>query len=112
MLEPKTKRDLSKRLHILQGQLRAIEQMLNEAHDPRDVFIQMKAVERGMHTAIHDVLEDNLKHQLAERLSTRLASCPGNCGDAERLQMIRREFAQFDLKDVIVSLEWLTPSSH
>lgn len=107
MLTLREKKTILKRLHYLQGQLKGIERMIEEDRPIQEVSNQLKAVEQGVHATIYDVLEDQLKMHLAEVLSVRLAACPGNCGDAERLQWTKQQFATLDLKGVIESLSWL-----
>lgn len=109
MLNQHEKKAVLKRLHTIQGQLNGIEKMIDEGRSVQDIFNQLKAVEKGVHSTIYDVLEDQLKMHLAEVLSVRLAACPGNCSDVERLQFTRREFANLDLKAIIESLSWLAP---
>lgn len=111
MFSLKEKKAILKRLHYLQGQLAGIERMVEGGRGAQEVFDQLKAVERGVHTTIHDVLENQLKMRLAEILSERLAACPGNCSDAERLQYTKKQFVQFDLKGVLESLSWLSPEN-
>ncbi|MBI3004462.1 MAG: metal-sensitive transcriptional regulator [Ignavibacteriales bacterium] len=109
MLNQHEKKAVLKRLHTIQGQLDGIEKMIDEDRSVQEIFNQLKAVEKGVHSTIYDVLEDQLKMHLAEVLSVRLAACPGNCSDAERLQYTKKQFAELDLKGVIQSLSWLAP---
>lgn len=110
MLSSKEKKIVLKRLHYVMGQLQGIEKMIEKDRPLQDLFMQLKAVERSIHSTTYDVFEDQLKMQLAEVLSARLAECPGNCNDAERLQYTKQQFAQLDLKSVIESLSWLAPT--
>lgn len=111
MLPHLEKKTILKRLHYVQGQLRGIEKMIEEDRPLKDIFIQLKAAEEGVHKSVYEVFEEQLKKHLAEVLSQRLAACPGNCSDAERLRFTREQFAQLDLKGVIESLTWLTPKN-
>ena len=109
MLEPTAKKDLLNRLRRISGQMRGLEQLIETDRDVGELVRQLKAVEKAVHAALYDALDNHLRLKVAEQLSTRLAACPGDCSDAERLQLIRREFAQLDLKGVLASLEWLSP---
>lgn len=110
VISPKEMKDIVKRLHHIKGQLGGIEKMLEDGRPVKDVYGQLKAVEQALHQAIYVVLDDQLKKQFAEILAQRLAVCPGDCDDAERLQLLRREFAKLDLKKLIDELTWLTNS--
>ena len=107
MFTQKDKRTILKRLHYVQGQLQGVEKMIGNDRPAEHVYIQLKAVEQGIHRVIHVVFEEQLKKHLAEVLSSRLAACPGNCSDAERLQFTKKQFDKLDLKEVIKSLSWL-----
>jgi len=107
MLNQHEKKAVLKRLHIIQGQLDGIEKMIDEDRSVQEIFNQLKAVEKGVHSTIYDVLEDQLKMHLAEVLSVRLAACPGNCSDAERLQYTKKQFSELDFKQIIQSIDWL-----
>lgn len=109
-IRPKEKKELVKRLHFVRGQLGGIEKMLDDERPVKDVYAQLKAVERGIHQAIYGVLDDQLKKHFAEVLAERLALCPGDCDDAERLQFLKIEFAKLDLNELIDELAWLRNS--
>jgi len=106
----KEKKEIVKRLHYIQGQLGGVEKMINNDRPAKDVYGQLKAVEQALHQAIYLVFDGQLKRHFAEVLAERLAVCPGNCGDAERLQFLRHEFSKLDLKELIDELAWLRNS--
>jgi len=99
-----------KRLHYVKGQLGGIEKMLESDKSVKEIYTQLKAVEKGLHQAIYGVLDDQMKKHFAEVLVERLALCPGDCDDAERLQFLKREFSRLDLNDLIDELAWLRNS--
>ncbi len=107
MLNTREKKEILKRLHFIIGQLHGIEDMIENNRQLNDIYIQLRAVEKGVNKAIYVVFEEQLKKHLAEVLSKRLAECPGDCSDAERLRYTREQFAKLDLKEVIESIEWL-----
>ena len=109
-ISQKEKREIVKRLHHIKGQLGGIEKMLDDDRSVKEVYAQLKAVEKGLHQAIYVVLDDQLKKHFAEVLAERLALCPGDCDDAERLQFLKHEFAKLNLKELIDELAWLRNS--
>lgn len=109
-ISQKEKREIVKRLHYIKGQLGGIEKMLDDDRPVKEVYAQLKAVEKALHQAIYVVLDDQLKKHFAEVLAERLALCPGDCDDAERLQFLRNEFAKLNLKELIDELAWLRNS--
>ena len=104
------KREITKRIHHIQGQLGGIEKMIRGDRPVKDIYVQMKAVEGALHQAIYSVLDNQLKNHFAEVLAERLALCPGDCGDAERLEFLRHEFSKLGLKELIDELAWLRNS--
>jgi DNA-binding FrmR family transcriptional regulator len=110
MISTKEKKEIVKRLHHIKGQLGGIEKMLDDDRPVQEIFMQLKAVEQALHQAIYVVLDDQIKKHFAEVLSKRLAECPGDCGDAGRLQFLRHEFAKLDLKDLLHEFNWLNNS--
>ena len=109
-ISPKEKREIIKRLHYIKGQISGIEKMMVDNRAVKDVYGQLKAVEKALHQAIYVVLDDQLKKHFAEVLAERLAVCPGDCDDAERLQFLEHEFSKLDLKNLIDELAWLRNS--
>ena len=107
---PREKKEFLKRLHYIKGQLDGIEKMMENGREMGDIFGQLKAVEKGLHQAIYGVLDGQLKKQFAELLSERLTLCPGDCDDAERLQVLKRDFPKFELKDLVKEYGWLSNS--
>lgn len=104
------KKEVVKRLHHIKGQISGIEKMLTGDRPVKEIYTQLKAVERALHQAIYGVLNDQLKKHFAEVLAERLALCPGDCDDAERLQFLKSEFAKLDLRELIDELAWLRNS--
>jgi DNA-binding FrmR family transcriptional regulator len=104
------KREIIKRLHHIQGQLGGVEKMISEERPVKEIYAQLKAVEKSMHQTIYGVLDDQLKQHFASVLSERLALCPGDCDDAERLQFLKGEFPNLEIKDIIDELAWLRNS--
>ena len=104
------KKEIVKRLHHIKGQLGGVEKMLVDDRPVKEVYAQLKAVEKALHQAIYSVWDDQLKKHFAEVLAERLALCPGDCDDAERLQFLKIEFAKFNLKELVDELAWLRNS--
>lgn len=109
-ISKRAKKEIVKRLHYIKGQLEGIEKMLNEDRAVKEVYTQIKAVEKALQKAIYGVFDDQLKKHFAEVLAERLSLCPGDCDDAERLQFLKNEFGKLNLKELIDELAWLRNS--
>lgn len=110
-LNPTEKKAVLKRLHRLKGQIAGVERMLESGRPIAEIFQQLKAVESALHQAIYVVLDEQLKKHLAEALVRGLEACPGECDDCDRLNILKREFSKFDLKDVIKLLRQIDSSA-
>lgn len=55
------KKALSKRLNIIEGQIRGINQMIAEDRYCDDVLVQIAAVEKSLQTLGNSILENHLK---------------------------------------------------
>ena len=55
------KKELSKRLNIIEGQIRGINQMITEDRYCDDVLIQIAAVNSALKSLGNNILEDHLK---------------------------------------------------
>lgn len=110
IINQKEIKEFIKRLHFIKGQIEGIEKMMNDGREVKEVFDQLKAIEQGLHKAIYDVLDDQLKKQFAGLLAERLALCPGDCDDAGRLQLLKREFPKLEPQDLVKEYGWLSNS--
>lgn len=111
ILNATEKKDVLKRLHHIKGHLAGVEKMLERERPIAEIFQQLKAVESALHQAIYVVLDEQLKKRLAEALVRGLEACPGECDDCDRLNILKREFSKFDLKDVIELLTQIDGSA-
>jgi DNA-binding FrmR family transcriptional regulator len=110
-LNPTEKKAVLKRLHYIKGHLAGVEKMLESDRPIAAIFQQLKAIESALHQAIYVVLDEQLKKHLAEALVRGLEACPGECDDCDRLNILKREFSKFDLKDVIELLRQIDDSA-
>src|SRR5512145_231326 len=104
------KKAVLKRLRHIKGHLAGVEKMLENDRPIAAIFQQLKAIESALHQAIYVVLDEQLKKHLAEALVRGIDACPGECDDCDRLNILKREFSKFDLKDVIELLRQIDGS--
>ena len=110
-LNPTEKKAVLKRLHHIKGHLAGVEKMLESDRPIAEIFQQLKALESALHQAIYVVLDEQLKKQLAAALVAGLEACPGKCEDCDRLNILKREFSKFDLKEIIELLRQMDGSA-
>ena len=94
-------RDLSKdiktRLQSINGQLSGLIKMLDEDTDPEKILIQFKAAQKGLDKAHFLLLDEVYRKALAIKISETIDACPGNCGNEDRIEFIRKRFPDLEL---------------
>ncbi|MBX6361778.1 MAG: metal-sensing transcriptional repressor [Acidobacterium ailaaui] len=92
MLPKDLTKDLKDRLNSIKGQVEGIIKMLDESDDPDQLLNQFKAVNKGFEKAQYLLLDEVFRKTLAMKISKALEACPGNCGQEERIEIIRNQF--------------------
>lgn len=93
-------RDLKSRLKSISGQVDGIVRMLDEDKSPADILLQFKAADSALKKAHHLLLDEVYRKTLAIQLVQALNSCPGNCGNEEKIETIRQKFPDLDLEEL------------
>ncbi|EAR16205.1 MULTISPECIES: metal-sensitive transcriptional regulator [Robiginitalea] len=97
-------RDLSKdiktRLQSINGQLSGLMKMLDEDTDPEKILIQFKAAQKGLDKAHFLLLDETYRKALAIKISETLEACPGDCGNEDRIEFIRKQFPDLELESL------------
>jgi DNA-binding FrmR family transcriptional regulator len=104
VLTSNEKKVVLKRVRYLKGQINGVERMLENDRTIVEIIQQLKAVESALHQALYVVLDEQLKKQLATALVNALEACPGECAYCDRLNLLKRKFANFSLQDVVDTL--------
>ena len=93
-------RDIKTRLRSIEGQIRGIINMLDENKNPNEVLIQFKAVQKALDKTHYLLLDEVYRKALAIKIVETVNACPGNCGNEERIEYIRRQFPELELDDI------------
>ena len=93
-------RDIKTRLRSIEGQVRGIINMLDEDKNPEQVLIQFKAVQKALDKTHYLLLDEVYRKALAIKIVETVNACPGNCGNEERIEYIRRQFPELELDDI------------
>ena len=97
-------RDLTKalkdRLNSIKGQVEGVIKMLDESDDPDQILNQFKAVNKGFEKAQHLLLDEVFRKTLAMKIAEALETCPGNCGQEEKIAIIRNQFPDLGLYEL------------
>mgnify|MGYP004450382447 FL=1 len=94
-------RDLSKdiktRLQSINGQINGLINMLDEDTDPDKILIQFKAAQKGQDKAYFLLMDVNYRTEWAIKISETVEACPGDCGNEDRIEFIRKQFPDLEL---------------
>ena len=88
------------RLKSIEGQIRGIIHMLEEAKDPEQILNQFKAAQKGLDKAHYLLLDEAYRKALAIKIAQVVDSCPGNCGNEDKIEHIHRQFPYLKLDEL------------
>ncbi|GAA0564350.1 metal-sensitive transcriptional regulator [Chitinophaga japonensis] len=92
MLPKELTGDLTKRLSTIKGQIEGIINMLQEGKDPDQILNQFKAADQGLQKAHFLLLDEVFRKSLALKLVKVMNACPGNCPDAQKIEILKEQF--------------------
>lgn len=102
-------RDLSKdiktRLQSINGQINGLIKMLEGDIDPDKILMQFKAAQKGLDKAYFLLLDETYRKALAIKISETLDACPGDCGNEDRIEFIRKRFPDLELDTLTTKMK-------
>ncbi len=97
--------DIKNRLKTLSGQLNGIVKMLDEGKDVEQINIQFKSIGKGVQKAHFLLLDEVYRKALAIGIVNAVDSCPGNCGNEDKIEYLKKEFPNLALADLTEKLK-------
>jgi len=82
------------------GQLNYILKKVDDEQQTENVLLQLKAVQATLSKTTFELLDDTYRKALAEKISSAYQNCPGNCGNEEIIERLRKLFPDFALEEV------------
>ena len=79
--------------------------MLDEETDPDKVLVQFKASQKGLDKAYFLLLDETYRKALAIKISETVEACPGNCGNEDRIEFIRKRFPDLELDTLTAQMK-------
>ena len=79
--------------------------MLDEGKDPEQINIQFKSIDKGIQKAHYLLLDEVYRKALAIGIVNAVDSCPGNCGNEDKIDYLKREFPNLELSDLTDKLK-------
>lgn len=101
-------RDIINRIKSTEGQMRGLSTMLENDNDPEKVLIQFKAVQKAFDKAHFLLLDEVYRKTLAINIVEALDACPGNCGNEERIEFMRKNFPNLKMDDLSRKMNEIT----
>lgn len=98
-------KDIKIRLQSIRGQMDGLIKMLDEDKDPEKILVQFKAAKNGLDKAHFLLLDETYRKALAIKISETVEACPGNCGNEERIEFIRRQFPDLELDNLTTKMK-------
>lgn len=89
--------DIKTRLRSISGQVNGLVKLLDKNGDPENILVQFKAVEKALDKAHYLLLDETYRKTLAIKISETVEACPGDCGNEERIEFIRKQFPDLKL---------------
>ncbi|MCJ8163269.1 metal-sensitive transcriptional regulator [Pontibacter sp. E15-1] len=107
MLPKDLTRDIKNRLKSISGQVDGITRMLDEDKSPKAILLQLKSVESALQKAHHLLLDEVYRKTLAIQIVNARNSCPGDCGNEDKIEALRRQFPDLKLEELTLKMEEL-----
>lgn len=108
MLPSDLTQDIIHRLTTIRGQVDGIIKMVDNNTDPEKIITQFKAADSGLETAYQLLLDEVYRKALAMKIVEVADACPGNCGNEEKIEFIKKEFPRFKLDEILKKLKEIT----
>jgi len=100
MLPRELTKDIITRLQSIRGQIDGLAKMLQEGQDPEKIIIQFKASRKGLDKAHHLLLDEVYRKALALKIVETVEACPGNCGNEDKIEFLRRQFPLLEQEEL------------
>jgi DNA-binding FrmR family transcriptional regulator len=97
--------DIKTRLKTLSGQINGIVKMLDDGKDPEQINIQFKSIDKGIQKAHFLLLDEAYRKALAIGIVNAVDSCPGDCGNENKIAYLKKEFPNITLDDLTEKLK-------
>lgn len=103
-MNSKQKKELTKRIKYVSGQLAAISKMIAEGENSSDIFVQLRSVEAAFRKSIVETFDREHRLELAERIVGELENCPGSCQYCDLVETLKKDFPKLTLTQVLDGL--------
>lgn len=100
MLPKDLTKDIKTRLQTIKGQVDGLIKMLDEGQEPEEILRQFRAAQKGLDKAQYLLMDEVYRKALALKIVETLEACPGDCGNEDKIEFLRRQFPELKLEDL------------
>lgn len=100
MLQKDLIREVKFRLNTIKGQLDGIIKMLDQDKDPEQILLQFKAGKQALASTELLLLDETFRKSLAVKLAETMEACPGNCGQEDAIERLKKQFPDLALNEL------------
>lgn len=108
MLPVEITKDVINRLKSIGGQTEGLVRMLEKDEDPEKILTQFKAVQSAMDKTYYLLLDEVYRKVLAIKIVEAINACPGNCGNEDKIELIRQQFPDFTPDELTAKMKEIT----
>jgi len=108
MIPKDLSRDIKTRLQTIEGQIGGLIKMLKEDSEPEKILLQFKAAQKALDKAFFLLQDETYRKALAIKISETVEACPGNCGNEDRIEIMRKQFPDLELDTLSSQMKEIT----
>ena len=82
-----------------------LSKIIQDRIDPEQINTQFKSIDKGIQKAHYLLLDEVYRKALAIGIVKAVDSCPGNCGNEDKIEYLKREFPNLELSDLTDKLK-------
>lgn len=94
MISSDLTRNIKTSLKTVEGQLRYILRQIDQEHEAANILLQLKASQALLNKITFELLDETYRKALAENIASAYRNCPGNCGNEEVIEKLRKMFPE------------------
>lgn len=100
MISSDLTKDIKNYVKTAAGQLNYILKQVDNEQEATNILLQFKAIQALLTKAIFELLDETYRKAMAEKISSAYQNCPGNCGNEETIERLRKLFPNLVLEEV------------
>jgi CsoR family transcriptional regulator, copper-sensing transcriptional repressor len=104
MINPELTQNFKSGIKTIIGQLGYILNQVDDEQKAENILLQLKAVKAALNKNTLAILDETYRKVLAEKVSFVSQNCPGNCGNEEKIENLRKIFPEIELEEVTQNL--------